>query len=391
MELAPAAWVYLGAVAAIWAVLWRSNLGRWSAEPLLLASDPVTLPSPAPLVSIVVPCRDEEQNVGPCLEGLVSQRYPNVELIVVDDQSRDGTWAAMTSFASRDPRVIALAGKPLPSGWTGKNHAIHQGVGRARGEWLLFTDADTRHHPDALTRALGEALVRGCDLFSLVSRQERITFWEKVVHPVVMGFLGWRFSLADINDLRHPTAAANGQFILVRRDAYDRVGGHERVKESIVEDVELAGAFKEAGYRIRLSMAADLFVTRMYTSLGGMWEGWSKNFFFICASSLSVTLHTILGFVLIGIGPPALWVALAMTVARGGAPSPTLALLACSSALLALLLTTKMLAYRRFGFDPRYAILDVLGYCVTIGILINSAYRWRFARETVWKGRRYRH
>ena len=390
MAVLLAGWIYLASLVAIWAAIGLSILARREREPWLSVLEPIIFPSPAPLVSIVVPCRNEERNVAPCLASLLAQRYPHLELIAVDDESRDATAAEIAEFASRDARVTALAGRPLPPGWTGKNHAIHQAMGCARGEWLLFTDADTRHHPDALTRAVGEAVRQGYDLLSLVSRQEYITFWEKVLHPVVLGFLGWRFSIKDINDEAHPAAAANGQYILVRRGPYEKVGGHERIKGTLVEDVELARSFKGAGYRICVAMAMELFVTRMYASLSEMWEGWSKNFFFICGNSLAVTLRTILGFLLVGIAPAALWVVLLAAVVRGPASDGAVALFAGTSSVLAGLWITKMLVYRRFGFSPRYALLDVLGYCVGIGILINSAYRWRLARTTAWKGRSYR-
>lgn len=383
-------WLYLLALTVIWIVTGLGAIRRWMREPRLSVGDRVGVPSSAPLVSIVVPCRNEERNLAPCLESLVAQTYPSLELIVVDDESRDGTAAVIDEFVARDRRVTAVAGKPLPHGWTGKNHAIHQGVGRAKGEWLLFTDADTRHAPGALTRSLGEAMAHDLDLLSVVSRQECITFWEKVLHPVVIGFLGSRFSLLDINDPKHPAAAANGQYILVRREPYEKVGGHERIKDTVVEDVELARCFKGAGHRVRIAVSLDMFVTRMYVSFSEMWEGWSKNFFFICGNSLAVTMRAIAAFLFLGVAPPILWLVLLVTLLGGTASDAAIVLAAGTTAVLAALWVAKMAVYRSFGFDGKYAPLDFLGYCVSIGILVNSAYQGRFRRETVWKGRTYR-
>ncbi len=226
-----------------------------------------------PQVSIIVPARNEEASLADCLQSLVTQTGINFEITVVDDHSTDRTRAIAESF----PGVRVIPAGPLPAGWTGKNNAVTTGARYARGQWLLFTDADTVHLPGSLARALKEAQENGVELLSYSPEQIAVTFWEMATLPVVFAELARQYSPSKVSDPASPIAAANGQYILIRRETYDAVGGHAAIASDILEDVALARAVKTSGRRIRFRYAADAVRTRMYRNYRQLRDGWTKN------------------------------------------------------------------------------------------------------------------
>jgi glycosyltransferase involved in cell wall biosynthesis len=226
-----------------------------------------------PRVSIIVPARNEEASLGRCLGSLVSQTGIDFELIVVNDNSTDRTREIAASY----PGVVVLDADPLPPGWTGKSHALHCGVQAAQGEWLLFTDADTIHRPGSLQRALSEAEEYDSDFLSYSPKQEVHGLWERALMPVIFAELWRQYPPRLVRDPNSKLAAANGQYILIRRTTYAAIGGHEAVRESLLEDVELARRAKAAGAQIRFRYGRDAVRTRMYRTFPQMWEGWTKN------------------------------------------------------------------------------------------------------------------
>jgi glycosyltransferase involved in cell wall biosynthesis len=234
--------------------------------------------NPPPVVSVIVPARNEETSLGTCLESLVSQSGVRFEVIVADDHSTDRTREIALSFsAAPESRLRVIEAGPLPAGWTGKNNAVVTGVCQARGEWLLFTDADTVHLPGSLARALAEAREHQVDMLSYSPEQIAVTFWEMAVLPVVFAELARQYPPSKVSDPNSLAAAANGQYILVKREAYDAVGGHAAVAGEILEDVALARRFKAAGRKIRFRYAADAVRTRMYRNWPQLRDGWTKN------------------------------------------------------------------------------------------------------------------
>jgi glycosyltransferase involved in cell wall biosynthesis len=235
---------------------------------------PVTETVPQrPVISVIVPARNEEASLGDCLHSLVVQSGVAFEIIVVDDHSTDRTREIAKSF----PTVQVIEAGPLPEGWTGKNNAVATGTRDARGEWLLFTDADTVHLPGSLARALAEAQENGAALLSYSPEQIAVTFWEMATLPVVFAELARQYPPSVVTDPASPVAAANGQFILIRREAYDAVGGHTAIAGDILEDVALARAVKRSGRKIRFRYAADAVRTRMYRNYRQLRDGWTKN------------------------------------------------------------------------------------------------------------------
>jgi len=230
-------------------------------------------PTSPPLISIIIPARNEEANLRSCLDSLVSQTGVSFEIIVVDDHSTDRTREIAESYASA--RVLEAG--PLPTGWTGKNNAVTTGAHAAHGSWFLFTDADTVHLPGSLARALREAEDHHADMLSYSPEQIAVTFWEMAVLPVVFAELARQYPPKKVSDPNSPEAAANGQYLLIRREAYEAIGGHAALASSILEDVALARAVKHSGRKIRFRYAADAVRTRMYRNFHQLREGWTKN------------------------------------------------------------------------------------------------------------------
>lgn len=226
-----------------------------------------------PAVSIIVPARNEEASLADCLQSLVTQSGVEFEIIVVDDHSTDRTRAIAESF----PGVRVLEAGPLPEGWTGKNNAVTTGACQARGQWLLFTDADTVHLPGSLAGAMKEAQENAAEMLSYSPEQIAVTFWEMATLPVVFAELARQYSPSKVSDPASPIAAANGQYILIRRDTYDAVGGHAAIAGDILEDVALARAVKQSGRKIRFRYGANLVRTRMYRNYRQLRDGWTKN------------------------------------------------------------------------------------------------------------------
>ncbi len=346
-----------------------------------------------PFVSIVVPARNEAVNVGRCLGSLAAQDYADFEIIVVDDRSEDATAGIASRVRpGRARRIEVLTGEPLPEGWFGKPWACAQGAAVARGEVLLFTDADTEHAPDLLGRAVTSLLESEADLLTLVGHQVLGSFWEGVVQPQVFLLLASRYPNGRLYDpylddpRRWRSAIANGQYILIRRTAYDRLGGHEVVKGEVVEDLRLAQELVRSGGRLAMRDALGSFRTRMYRSLSGIREGWSKN---VWTGSLQMYDEKA-GRVVFTVGVALLvllWIVPPITLGLGalglvGAGWSSWAAAATASSLLFWALVTW-----RIGGSPLYAIGYPFGAAATVQILLSS---WRRGDTITWKGRVYR-
>lgn len=227
------------------------------------------------LVSVIVPARNEEDNLPTLLDSLLRTRYDKVEILVVDDRSTDGTAAVARGYADRDPRVRLIEGTQLPAGWFGKPWACVQGYREARGDLLLFTDADTRHSPELLGHAVGALESERRDLVTVIGRMICGSFWERVIMPIIGALLAIRFHPTVVNRARRASEAiANGQFILVTRESYEAVGTHAAVKHEVAEDLAMAQLYFRAGRPQLFAFGLRLLGTRMYTSLAGLVEGW---------------------------------------------------------------------------------------------------------------------
>jgi glycosyltransferase involved in cell wall biosynthesis len=327
------------------------------------------------VVSIIVPARNEEANIAPCLESLIAQTDLEYEIIVVDDDSTDRTAEIARSFA--DVRVIPAG--PLTSNWTGKNNAMSAGAKVAKGTWLLFTDADTVHAPGSLARAVAEAEQHGVALLSYSPAQEVHGFWEKAVMPVIFAELATTYPPQAVNDPASPIAAANGQYLMISREAYNAVGGHAKIAADLLEDVALARLVKRSGRKIFLRYAPDAIRTRMYRTFAQLREGWTKNLALLFPRPRALALLRMAEFLLIvGNLSAAVWAKLS------GRPN-----LALQTALLTIILSGWFaMRIRKAHFPAESSLAAILGLPLFSYLLLWSA-NLHDAARVVWKGREY--
>lgn len=357
-----------------------------SARPRLRDATPPE-PVDSPLLSIILPARNEAVNIGLCVGSLLQSHYAKLEVIIVDDESTDGTGDIARNLADADGRVRLIESEPLPAGWMGKCWACWQGQQQARGDLLLFTDADTRHAPELAGHAVGALRETGASLVSIISRQDMETFWERVVLPHVFTVLAFRYpDLRRVNRTRNPrNVIANGQFILIRRDAYEKAGGHEAIRGEVVEDLRLAQNVVASGGRLHLAHAEELMRVRMYRSLAGLVEGWSKN---LAAGARSAVAGWLRPFVpwLLGIGVAAFWVAPAVAFTGGSA-----GLLITPVFRWGIVTTVASLGFwtgalHRLRVPLAYAVFFPIGGAVAGFLFLRSAFR---GSTVSWKGRTY--
>jgi glycosyltransferase involved in cell wall biosynthesis len=365
--------------AEMWPEPWFSH--RYNSEKPMDRSHPASPQSPpsdlaSPEVSIVIPARNEEANLGRCLQSLIAQTGVRFEILVVDDASADRTREIAESF----PGVRVISPEPLPRGepganWTGKNNAVIAGAKHLRSPWLLFTDADTEHLPGSLARTLDEARNEQADLLSYSPEQVVRSFAERAVMPVIFAELAAQYPLHQGHDQHSRGVAANGQYILVRRPAYDAVGGHAAVATEILEDVALARLFRNAGKRVFFRYGGDAVRARMYCNWAQLREGWTKNLARLFPQPGFLAFRTV-----------ALWLVAwcSLAVALSAAISQHFAFLALAALWL--------LLYRRIHAAHFATVNNLLAIAAGLPIFAYLLLRSRKAYrngQVFWRGRKY--
>lgn len=378
-----------GVVALAWArALWVTVVD-WGAAPGLTGALP--LPgADARLVSVVVPARNEAANIERCVRSLLAQRWPRLAVIAVDDASEDATGEILARLAAGDARLSVVSAGALPAGWLGKNHACAVGAARARGELVLFTDADSVHAPDCLARAVAALDRLGGDLLTLVPAIVCVGIAEKLLQPAILGLLFTLDGPRALNEDRARFPLANGQYLLFRRAAYDRVGGHAAVKDRVLDDLALAKATLAAGLKVRLAHAPDDLRVRMYTSFAELWWGYAKSNAAAPAMFLGLEGTPLRRAAAVALGAfTSLWI-----LAQGLAPVLLLGqggvtrILAAAG--LALSLATRAVQNRRlFGLSAAWALTLPLGHAVSACINAHSVWRLATNAGPRWKGRTY--
>ena len=350
-----------------------------------------------PLVSIIVPARNEERNIRRCVESLLEQSYPNFEVIVVDDGSTDDTPNILENIIQTHPQSNRLwvqrLRDELPEGWAGKPHAIHAGVQESHGEWLLFTDADTWHAPNALHCALTAALHTGSDLYTLGTAQELPGFWEKVMMPMAYLGISMMYPIKKVNDPLSSIAIANGQFILIRRAVYDILGGYARpeLRNTLLDDRDLANTVKQQGFKLRLEDGRDLVRVQMYRGLRDAWQGWRKNAFLGSRGGVAFVLLELIGLPMVAIVPFLLplvaWISRQKLVREKVISSSEIG--AATLLELGPLLSYHMSIDRELNVPWYYAFAYPLAASLFECILAESAWRVLRRKGIDWRGRQY--
>ena len=375
---------------------WKPVLGLSDA-----ASEPLTIPAPRgalfdqpepePLVelTVIVPARNEEDCLKACLTSLTAQSEAvfqlgsDWELIVVDDHSTDRTAEIARSFVG----VTVLQAAKLQKGWTGKANAIWTAARAARGRWLLFTDADTVHEPGDLRRAIHEASRHKAGMLSYSPRQIVTGFWQRTLMPLAFSELALAYPPAKVSDPNQRIAAANGQFLLVEREAYRRIGGHPAVADRVLEDVELALLAKRRRVGLRFRYGDDAVVTHMYRSTSAMIEGWTKNLALLFNNALALSLWRALDILLL-IGLPLL----AVELWQAHFAARSFEWLGAGWVLLLLWARNLIRFYARvaksnFGFVD--CAISPLGLPLFVALLYRSWFQHRVLKQVSWKGRTY--
>lgn len=335
-----------------------------------------------PRLSVCVPARNEERGVEACLHSLLNQNYPNFEVIAIDDHSTDRTGDIMRHLAQENSRLKVLKAADLPEGWLGKPFALHQAFKVTQGEYLLFTDADPVFKPTALNTAVHVMRERDLDVLTLMPKAEFGSFWERAVQPVIFGFIASLTRFKNVNDPDHRSAMGFGAFLMFRRSAYEKIGGHEAGKSDVLEDVLIAKRAKGAGLKLFVADAKQLFSIRMYFGLKEIWFGWEKNMFLAMKKSVlkaTYNVAVVLGFVFTP------YIILAINIFE------QIGWLWIGMAVVGVVLVSAA-AYKtcdEMELNRNNAVLFPMGALVMAAIMANSMFHTLVRKKTKWRGRVY--
>ena len=387
-------WAHVVGVVGFYLVTWRRTAPDKRDRAMVLPVKAASQPTVGPLVSIIVPARNEERNIHQCVTSLLEQDYGHYEIIVVDDDSTDNTGCILDELAATHPngkRLWVLRLRDLPEGWAGKPHALQCGTQEARGEWFLFTDADTWHAPNALRSALTQAMREHTDMFTLGSTQDLPTFWDKVLMPMAYLGISMQYPPRLVNDPLSKVAIANGQYILIRREVYEQIGGYGRpeLRGTLLDDRDLAHVVKENGFRLHFVDGRDLVHVRMYHGLHDAWRGWRKNAYLGSRGGIPFVLLELLGLPQMSI-IPFLLPLLAWWSRKSNAKgiSKTEANVATALEMISLL-TYRVWLNRQLKVPVYYVLTHPLAGAIFEGILGESTWRVLTKRGVDWRGRQY--
>jgi chlorobactene glucosyltransferase len=335
-----------------------------------------------PMVSICVPARNEERGIRACLQSLLKQDYPQFEVIVVNDHSTDSTGNLIHGLANSDSRLTALEGEALPDGWLGKPFALYQAFHKAKGDILLFTDADPVFEPHALRTAVSTMQERDLDALTLMPKAEFGSFWERAVQPTIFGFIASLTRFKNVNDPDHKSAMGFGAFLMFKRSAYEAIGGHEGGRADVLEDVLIAKRLKKAGFKLLVADAKRLFSIRMYYGFIEIWTGWRKNMFLAMKRSVPRALYHVFMVLAFVLTP---YLVLGWNIMTGtGVLWTGLALFGVTMVSAAMIKTCDELELNRIN-----SCLFPIGAVVMAAIMVNSMIQTLVFSRTEWRGRVY--
>lgn len=339
-----------------------------------------------PTVSVIIPARNEEHNISYAVLSLLDQSYPKdrYEIIVVNDNSTDDTENIVKEIAQKHKRVKLISKDEPEEGWTGKSSACFKGAENLTSDYLCFVDADTKSKRDLLKAAVTFALKNEIDMFTVSPFQELRSFSEKVFLPGVFLLIASSINFNKVNNPSKPEAIANGQFIMFKREVYEKTGGHSAVKSIVMEDIALAEMIKNRGFKLFFIFGDSYISTRMYSSVMEIWDGFSKNISVIMktGSDFTTLISSCKSFFL---GAAPVVIPAFLFFDTGGFSDYTI--LAYLLGILSLLIFG-LIALREMGISVFYLLLFPLGFVLHGFITINSIFKKRKGR-TVWKGRKY--
>lgn len=334
------------------------------------------------LVTVMIPARNEEKVIEKCLRSLLRQDYPHLQVIIYNDLSTDKTGEIADRLAHESQRIEVMHGTHLPKGWVGKNHGCHQMSKSAKGNWLLFGDSDTVYEPDAITRALVTAKDHGLEFLSFMPRFDNVSFGERALLPMFYFLLFALFPVAQIS--RHPSpqiVAANGSFILIKQSLYESIGGHEAIKDKVLEDVLMARRIKSLGHKVGYGNGVELYSAHVYDTIWGIWEGFSKNSFALFNWNYAQAISFIFFDFLICVLP---FVLILWSIYMHQPLILFVSLLTAGLHLFTMLLVSVSLKQGLLGVLA-FPVSNFLAGCV----VFNSMFRVATGKGLTWKGRSY--
>ncbi len=359
----------------------------WRKVPKLTASVKASDLPDLPLISVIIPAHNEEATITKCVESVLNQDYPHLELVVVDDRSSDATLKlALKAFEGHNNCKIIEVRDLIP-GWTGKCYALHKGVQQASGKWLAFLDADTTLNRNALTSAFFLAVKYRANLVTLTPRFILNNFWEKALQPIFAATCCILFPPASVNNPKSPVAMANGMFYMIEREAYKKIGGHEAVRSLAVEDVGIGKRAKAAGYRLLVANGSCLMETRMFEGLKATVQGWTR----ILSACMDYRISSILKYLLlhIAVSFPVYLVGMYCFI-EGIHQSSHTAWFILPIFTTALLAVVPYLFLKEMGLPPSYAPLLMVGNLFLIWVHAVILKRVILGDTLEWRGTRYK-
>lgn len=372
-------------VCGAWIYLLKSMLDSFRFTPYLDKFENTSKTNPK--VSIILPARNEEEFIGKCLDSLVKQDYENYEIIVIDDSSEDKTGEIISEYAKKYPKIIPVSARLKPDGWMGKNWACMEGYGKATGELLLFTDADTKHAENVITLAVSHLNSFGLDALSAIPKMLTFDFWTNITLPMISTFLHTRFSALNVNNPAKKTGYFFGSFFILKKTTYQEVGTHEGVKQEIIEDGALGKKVKEAGYKMKMVRAEHLVDAVWARDKGTLWNALKRLMVPLYLQSGKIAIGIFFAIVFLLFVPfPILVISTSLAVETASAK-----ILCMVSAIASILIYIGAIIEVKVGLKIKliYAVFAPLGSLVVVLGFLSGLLQAKRTSSVTWRGRSY--
>ncbi len=342
----------------------------------------------APKVSLIIPCRNEAKNLPRLIPTLITQDYPNLEIILIDDRSEDATHALLEAAQKTYPQIKIIKGKPKPDDWTGKVHALQQGIDQAGGDWFLFSDADTQHESHSVSSAIKHSQQRELDFLTLTSHYLCESFFEYLIQPMAIGCFAVWFRLQDVNDPKSEVPLACGHFILIKKKVLEALGGFASIRGAVLEDLAIFKKAKQDGrFKIELAIGSHVFATRMYDSFAASWIGWRRIFMHSLDRKPKVFIKKILGLIFNSLIPTLLPIATFLIWKSGNDIFEFTFWTSLGLVVFIYFLRYKSHQAIKAPFWP--ILFHPVSACIMIGIIIDCLIRLLRNQTVGWKGQQY--
>ena len=372
-------------VCVAWIFLLKSMLDSFRLTPYLDKFENTSKTNPK--VSIILPARNEEEFIGKCLDSLIKQDYENYEIIVIDDSSEDKTGEIISEYAKKYPKIIPVSARPKPDRWMGKNWACMEGYGKATGELLLFTDADTKHAENVITLAVSHLNSFSLDALSAIPKMLTFDFWTNITLPMISTFLHTRFSALNVNNPAKKTGYFFGSFFILKKTTYQEVGTHEGVKQEIIEDGALGKKVKEAGYKMKMVRGEHLIEAIWARDKGTLWNALKRLMVPLYLQSGKIAIGVFFAIVFLLFAPfPIFAISTSFPI-----ESTSAKILCITSAIASVLIYIGATIEVKIGLKLKlaYAIFAPLGSLVVVLGFLSGLLQAKRTSSVTWRGRSY--